>query len=232
LRSISNQRWSGYSPCRAGSAVLDARSSGLSGEKVSAIGILYDVRERTPPSLNFPSIFAGHGLPVPEIYAEDLSHGAYLEEDSEDTTLFEFLSKNRAGEEHCSQKWLRPNSARLWACCRAFRSKRPRFEFNKVCYPRASFDHQSISWDLNYFKYYFLKLAGIPFNEQELEDDFGRLTEFLLTARLDYFLYRIFNRATSCCATASHFSWIIKAGAKERCNMTSLLSCTMLTDCP
>jgi aminoglycoside/choline kinase family phosphotransferase len=163
----------------------------LANENVTAIGILYGVREENVAFLEFSKHFRRHGLPVPEIYAEDLSHGAYLEEDLGDTTLFEFLSKNRAGGNIAPQ---------VVEAYRKAVAVLPRFQVEasrdlnyKVCYPCASFDRQSIAWDLNYFKYYFLRLAGIPFNEQALEDDFGRLTEFLLTAPRDYFLYRDFQ---------------------------------------
>ncbi len=68
----------------------------LSAEGKRAIGILYDVREENVAFLEFSRHFRCHGLPVPEIYADDLSHGAYLEEDLGDTTLFDFVSSNRA----------------------------------------------------------------------------------------------------------------------------------------
>jgi aminoglycoside/choline kinase family phosphotransferase len=163
----------------------------LSTEQQSAIGILYNVREENVAFLEFSRHFRRHGLPVPEIYAEDLNHGAYLEEDLGDTTLFEFLSKHRTGEN------IAPDVVEAY---RKVVAVLPRFQIEagrdlnyKVCYPRASFDRQSISWDLNYFKYYFLRLAGIPFNEQALEDDFDSLTNFLLSADGDYFLYRDFQ---------------------------------------
>src|ERR1700732_4613452 len=70
----------------------------LSNTKASAIGVLYGVREETVAFLDFPRHFRRHGLPVPEIYGEDLSQGAYLEEDLGDTTLFGFLQKSRGGE--------------------------------------------------------------------------------------------------------------------------------------
>ena len=69
----------------------------LAGEDISAIGILHGVREENAAFVEFSRHFRRHGLPVPEIYAEDLSQGAYLEEDLGDTTLFEFLSENRDG---------------------------------------------------------------------------------------------------------------------------------------
>jgi aminoglycoside/choline kinase family phosphotransferase len=163
----------------------------LSAGKISAVGILYDVRGENAAFLEFSRHFRKHGLPVPEIYAQDLDHGAYLEEDLGDTSLFEFLSKHRAGD--------RIDLSVIEAYKRVIATL-PRFQIEagsdlnyKVCYPRGSFDRQSIAWDLNYFKYYFLRLAGIPFSEQALEDDFSRLTKFLLGAGRDYFLYRDFQ---------------------------------------
>ncbi len=51
----------------------------LTGGGKSAVGILYDVREENIAYLEFSRHFKRHGLPVPEIYADDLSQGAYLE---------------------------------------------------------------------------------------------------------------------------------------------------------
>src|SRR4051794_986663 len=163
----------------------------LLGNGNSAVGILYGVREENAAFLEFSRHFRHHGLPVPEIYGEDLDHGAYLEQDLGNTSLFELLSSSRTGEA------IGPNVVEAY---RNVIATLPRFQVEagrdlnyKVCYPRASFDRQSISWDLNYFKYYFLRLAGIPFSEQALENDFARLTKFLLAAPRDYFFFRDFQ---------------------------------------
>ena len=175
----------------SGRKIIRLSRTDAAGATISAIGILYDVREENVAFLEFSRHFRRHGLPVPEIYGEDLSHGAYLEQDLGDTTLFEFLSQHRSGATVAEP---------VIEAYRKVVTLLPRFQVEagrdlnyKVCYPRASFDRQSIAWDLNYFKYYFLRLAGIAFNEQALEDDFSRLTKFLLSAPRDYFLYRDFQ---------------------------------------
>jgi aminoglycoside/choline kinase family phosphotransferase len=163
----------------------------LSDDAHTAIGILYGVREENTAFLEFSKHFRKHGLPVPEIYGEDLDHGAYLEEDLGNTTLYEFLSKNRSGENISSA--VADAYRKVVAILPRFQVEAGRDLNYEVCYPIGSFDRQSVAWDLNYFKYYFLRLAGVPFNEQALENDFGRLTDFLMTADRDYFLYRDFQ---------------------------------------
>src|SRR5262249_54113532 len=156
-----------------------------------AIGILHDVREENLAFVEFSRHFRRHHLPVPQIYAADLDAGAYIEEDFGDTTLFQYLSEQRVGDT------VAPGVIEAY---RKTVSALPRFQVvagkdldYSVCYPRDSFDRQSIAWDLNYFKYYFLRLADIPFNEQALENDFERLTNFLLSAEPAFFLYRDFQ---------------------------------------
>jgi aminoglycoside/choline kinase family phosphotransferase len=163
----------------------------VGNDEHTAIGILYGVREENVAFLEFSRAFRRNGLPVPQIYKDDLDHGAYLEEDLGDLTLYQFLSEHRKGDEI---------PAEVVDAYRKVVAILPRFQVEmrdkinyKVCYPRAAFDRQSITWDLNYFKYYFLRLAGIPFSEQALENDFSRLTKFLLSADREYFLYRDFQ---------------------------------------
>jgi aminoglycoside/choline kinase family phosphotransferase len=87
-----------------------------------------------------------------------IRRGRLPEEDLGDTTLFEFEPKHRTGEE--IERWLlrRIDGGRRAA---AFQIEAGRDVNYKVCYPRGSFDRQSISWDLNYFKYYFLRSRGV-----------------------------------------------------------------------
>ncbi|MDD5210533.1 MAG: RNase adapter RapZ [Elusimicrobiales bacterium] len=157
----------------------------------SVIGVFGPDKLENRAFLEFSRHFRAEKLPVPEIYAADENQGIYLEEDLGGTTLFEYLLSERKGSEIPPQ---------VTAVYKKVLEYLPRFQAQagrgldlKFCYPRASFDRQSIMWDLNYFKYYFLKLAKIPFNEQKLEDDFVRFTDFLLEAPSEGFLYRDFQ---------------------------------------
>ncbi len=164
----------------------------LGGGSRSAVGVFGPDKLENRAFLEFSRHFRREKLPVPEIYAEDQAQGVYLEEDLGSVTLFEFLSDGRKAGAELPPPVLQAYGKVLeWL---------PRFQAQvargldlKFCYPRAGFDRQSIMWDLNYFKYYFLKLAKIPFNEAKLEEDFVRFADFLLEAPSDYFLYRDFQ---------------------------------------
>jgi aminoglycoside/choline kinase family phosphotransferase len=143
--------------------------------------------------LSFSRTFRGIGLPVPEIIAADESRAIWLMEDLGDITLFQALSQARASDPAEFPASMLAVYERVVEILPRFQIEGGRVIDFSVAYPRAAFDEQSMRWDLNYFKYHFLKLAHVPFNEQRLENDFDRLVAFLLRAETQHFLYRDFQ---------------------------------------
>jgi aminoglycoside/choline kinase family phosphotransferase len=141
--------------------------------------------------LEFSAHFRNKNIPVPHIYAVSNDLKTYLQEDLGNTTLFDFLTRTRETEGF---------SVKIVDEYKKVLKELPRIQLvagkdidYSVCYPRDTFDKQSMMWDLNYFKYYFLKLAKIPFDEQALEDDFQAFSDYLLAVDNNAFLYRDFQ---------------------------------------
>ncbi len=161
------------------------------GNSKSAIAVYNEDRKENVAFLEFSKHFSQKNLPVPEIFEENLAENIYLQEDLGDTTLFAYINEKRPGVEFTDEltniiKKVLDQLVRFQVLGAAG------FDYG-YCYPRAAFDKQSMMWDLNYFKYYFLKLAKIPFDEQDLESDFLKFSDFLLEADNQYFLYRDFQ---------------------------------------
>ncbi len=163
----------------------------LFSENFTTLGVYNADSKENLAFIEFTKHFQKKGLKVPEILAEEVTENIYLIEDLGDTTLFAFLTN-----EHKTSSFSKELQQKYYQVLDAL----PEFQIiggeglnYSLCYPRSSFDKQSMMWDLNYFKYYFLKLAQIPFEEQALEDDYQKFTDYLLEANQNYFLYRDFQ---------------------------------------
>jgi len=129
-------------------------------------------------------------VPTLLVIAPDKQH--YLQTDLGKTTLYDFLSANRDEQGQPSAAVVEYYEQVVRQLPDLQLSGHEGIDFS-VAYPRAAFDRQSMQWDLNYFKYYFLKLVNVSFNEQLLENDYNNLIDYLLSAESDYFLYRDFQ---------------------------------------
>ncbi|MCJ7554361.1 MAG: phosphotransferase [Ignavibacteriaceae bacterium] len=160
----------------------------LKNDAVSAIGVYNNDRKENDAFISFTKQFIANKLTVPQLYEEQLDADVYLLEDLGDETLFSKIVKLRSEDDPDDQ---------IIDLYKNVLTELPKFQVDAAkdfdythCYPRKKFDRQSMLWDLSYFKYYFLKLAKISFNEQLIEDDFHNFTNFLLSADSKYFLYR------------------------------------------
>lgn len=123
--------------------------------------------------------FHALGLPVPELYSVSEDEMSYTQEDLGDTLLFDHLEPT-----------LLERAIRALAHIQVTGAK----DFNwSVCFPVPAMDERSIRWDLNYFKYCFLKGTKLEFSEPKLEDDFDSLVQFILAQPAETFLYRDFQ---------------------------------------
>lgn len=124
--------------------------------------------------------FSQLGLPVPKVLWVSEDEMSYTQEDLGDTLLFSCLD----------------NYTLLKRVIRALAHMQIEgardFDWS-MCFPIPAMDERSIRWDLNYFKYCFLKGTKIEFSEPKLEDDFDRMVSVLLAQPSDSFLYRDFQ---------------------------------------
>ena len=131
------------------------------------------------------------GLPVPEVLIQSDNELYYLQEDLGDMLLFNAIEKGRKtsvfGEE---EKQLLRKTIRLLPSVQFAGADGMDFG---VCFPQSEFNSRSILWDLNYFKYCFLKATGLPFQEDRLEDDFQKMADVLLRSSSATFMYRDFQ---------------------------------------
>lgn len=138
--------------------------------------------------------FHALGLPVPEILSVSGDEMSYTQQDLGDTLLFDAIRHGR--ETGCflpEEKALLERTIRALAHIQVIGAQD--FDWSK-CFPVPAMDERSIRWDLNYFKYCFLKGTKVEFSEPLLEDDFDHLVEKILspfTFHLSSFLYRDFQ---------------------------------------
>ena len=164
----------------------------LEGRRGPVIGIFNEDRKENEAFISFSQQFHKHKLPVPVVHGSDPSGQVYLLSDLGDLTLFSYLSGNRKDDRDFPEDVIRIYR-KVISFLPVFQVVSGKELDYSKCYPRQAFDSQSMMWDLNYFKYYFLKLAKIPFDEQKLENDFQVLVQFLLGAGSDHFMYRDFQ---------------------------------------
>ncbi len=136
--------------------------------------------------------FREKGIRVPELYYVDAQRQCYIQQDIGQTPLMQLLKSQ--GESDTVLSYYKQSLDMLWR----MQSQIDDINFS-VSYPRPVFDMRSVLWDLNYFKYYFLKLRDIAFDENDLEDEFWSLAQTIahLPSNKYFLCSAIFRRAIS-----------------------------------
>lgn len=163
----------------------------LSSDDVSVIAAVGTSVEENGAFIALSDALVKSGVSAPKVLAVSDGGLCYLQEDLGDESLYASLHNARENGYF--------NTADVGLLCKTI-SQLPRIQFGvpkhfdfSLCYPVSDFNERTIMWDLNYFKYCFLKGVGVEFNESVLEDEFDRLATLLLSDNDNVFLYRDFQ---------------------------------------
>ena len=155
------------------------------------VGVYHENLRENRLFVDFTRHFEKSRLHVPHVYCVSEDGFCYLQDDLGPDMLLDVVEREREGEflsEHTMELYRKALSELL-----KFQLEGGKGLDYSGCLPRPVFDERCIRWDLNYFKYCFLKLAGVEADEDRLEDDFDRLTAKLVMAGTGGFMFRDFQ---------------------------------------
>ena len=157
----------------------------------SLIGVQGTSKDENHAFLYMAEHFMKKGLDVPKVLAVSDDEMNYVQQDLGNVLLFDYIAEGRkTGVFSAKEKDMLRETMRALARFQVTGAEE--FDFNQ-CYPQPEFNLRSILWDLNYFKYCFLKATGLEFQEDKLENEFERLAYILLQNRMNAFMYRDFQ---------------------------------------
>ena len=159
----------------------------------SVIGCIGTSRDENHAFVYLAQHFTKRQLPVPRVLAVSLDELRYLQQDLGSVSLFDAIRGGReaGGRYTLAEQQLLKQTIRQLPNIQ-LRGARG-LDFSQ-CYPQPEFDMDSVLFDLNYFKYCFLKATELDFHELKLEADFRLLAKDLTQAGDEQcFLYRDFQ---------------------------------------
>ena len=163
----------------------------LKGGNISLVGVLGTNLDENRAFIGLSRHFKEKGINVPTVHAVSDDGMSYIQEDLGEKMLFDQLSQGRESGLYSSYE--------TNLLCRTI-EQLPKIQFKgaqgldwSICFPQPEFDGRMVDFDLNYFKYCFLKATGLEFNETLLQDDFEKFKADLLEDNENTFLYRDFQ---------------------------------------
>jgi len=163
----------------------------LSTQQFSAIGAYHDNSKENIAFIHFTEHFLQYRINVPEIYAKNINQNIYLIQDLGDIQLLNWLTEIRVNQTFPKEAQVVYKKV-IQELVKIQIVAGRTFDYS-YCYPYQAFHKESILFDLNYFKQYFVDAQKLKYPNTKLQNDFEHLSNFLLSDIDAYFMYRDFQ---------------------------------------